>query len=317
MMLVTVLEVSAQDGHIRYREQGNTKIFGRDVMVRTDHTNLDTLTSVYNGSFAYDTTNEVVVFYDGSKWTDVATSNGGTWTYEADSLTTSAKLVGIGTTAPSSTFHIDAAVTNDTPIITVENTAGDVQIFRVDENPEGTTTSGSIGDIAIDGTNGNIYIKHTGSETNTGWENIYHSVQMGEIYSETETTITGSSSTKTLIDNTTTLSSNSMGDWDSPSDGRLRYTGTKTMTFHAGATISFKSTAGNNQQIELEMRKNGTKITGSKVLSTADNAEYASTAIHIFAQLATNDYLEIYVINNTGSNNVVVNSFNLFNMSLR
>jgi len=205
--------------------------------------------------------------------------------------------------------------TNTTAIMTVGNTAGDIQVFRTDATPEGSVT-GSIGDLVIDGTGGKVYVKRSGAATNTGWKAMFSQVQMGECYSEAETTITGSGTAKTLVDNTTTLSGNSMGDWDVPSDGRLRYTGTKTLTFHTGATISFKTTAGNNQQIEVEVRKNGTKVTGSKVLSTGDNTEYHSTAIHVFAQMETNDYLELFVINNTGSNEVVVNSFNLFTMSL-
>ena len=76
--------------------------------------------------------------------------------------------VGIGTINPSSIFHIDTNAANTAPILTLENTAGDLQFFRSDATPEGNIT-GSIGDFVIDGTNGAAYIKNTGNTTNTGW----------------------------------------------------------------------------------------------------------------------------------------------------
>lgn len=59
--------------------------------------------------------------------------------------------------------------TNTEAIVTFENTAGDVDLFRVDATPEGSV-SGSIGDMAIDATNGFFYLKTSGSATNTGWQ---------------------------------------------------------------------------------------------------------------------------------------------------
>lgn len=76
--------------------------------------------------------------------------------------------VGIGTTTPSTILDVNSGAVNTTPIFTLGNTAGDMQIFRIDATPEGTIT-GSIGDFAIDGTNGTAYIKNSGNATNTGW----------------------------------------------------------------------------------------------------------------------------------------------------
>ena len=181
---------------------------------------------------------------------------------------------------------------------------------------------------ALTAVNGMLIYNNTTNEFNVqesgGWQPMATTgsaltmMQMGEIWSETETTITGSDSDTTLVNNATTLTASPpvMGNWDSPSNGRLRYTGTNTLSFHCGVTVSFKTSAGNNQEVMFEIRKNGTKINGSKVLSTGDSGEYHSTAIHIFTQMATNDYLEIWTINNSGTNTVVVNSFNLFTMSV-
>ena len=85
----------------------------------------------------------------------------------ATGTTISTGNVGIGQNAPETTFHVDSNAVNAEAILTLENTAGNVQLFRVDVDPEGVL-SGVMGDLAIDTTNGNIYIKQiiTGP---TGW----------------------------------------------------------------------------------------------------------------------------------------------------
>jgi hypothetical protein len=75
---------------------------------------------------------------------------------------------GIGNTTPASVLHADSNAANTTPIFTLENTAGDIQMFRTDATPESAVTA-SVGDLAVDSTNGKAYIKEDGIATNTGW----------------------------------------------------------------------------------------------------------------------------------------------------
>ena len=159
------------------------------------------------------------------------------------------------------------------------------------------------------------YVLQSDASGNASWQANTIMV-MGELFSQTPKTITGSGSTMTLVDNTTTLDGLSLGSWDSPSNGRLRYTGTSTLTFHMGATVSVATTAGNNQQITVAVYKNGVVINGSQVAMTTDVSEYNSTAIHKFVSLATNDYIELYVENTSAANDVIVNDSNLFTMSI-
>ena len=79
--------------------------------------------------------------------------------------------VGIGTSTPSTTLHINSNAVNATALLTLANTAGDFQFFRVDATPE-SSVAGSIGDLTVDGTNGDLYIKASGDGTNTGWERL-------------------------------------------------------------------------------------------------------------------------------------------------
>jgi hypothetical protein len=74
----------------------------------------------------------------------------------------------IGATSASSVLHADSNAVNTTAILTLENTNGDFQVFRTDVTPESSVT-GSIGDIAVDSTNGVFYGKITGNATSTGW----------------------------------------------------------------------------------------------------------------------------------------------------
>ncbi|MCD4756607.1 tail fiber domain-containing protein [bacterium] len=95
----------------------------------------------------------------------------GTNCNQANSLCVMGGEVGIGTIAPLTALHIDSNGTNTTAILTLENTAGDFQVFRTDATPESAIT-GSVGDLAVDGTSGDMYIKNTGTGTNTGWEQL-------------------------------------------------------------------------------------------------------------------------------------------------
>jgi hypothetical protein len=80
--------------------------------------------------------------------------------------------VGIGTPDPSSSLDVQAfATTSGFPILTLGNTDGNFQIFNTIASPEGVVF-GAIGDIAVDSSNGRMYLKETGTSTNTGWSQV-------------------------------------------------------------------------------------------------------------------------------------------------
>lgn len=76
--------------------------------------------------------------------------------------------LGVGTSTPSTKLHVDSNAADTVAILTVENTGGDFQVFRDDASPESVIT-GSPGDLCIDSTGGDAYIKKTGAASNTGW----------------------------------------------------------------------------------------------------------------------------------------------------
>ena len=103
---------------------------------------------------------------------------------------------------------------------------------------------------------------------------------------------------------------------DMPADNRLRYTGTPTMHFHVAVSTSF-TTAGSNETIGLKVAKNGTVIDSSvcrrRVTSGSD---IGSTAVHIDASLATNDYLELFVTNETNTSTVTIDEVYFFALGM-
>jgi hypothetical protein len=95
-------------------------------------------------------------------------------------------------------------------------------------------------------------------------------------------------------------------------NGRLRYTGAVTKMFHVACTISI-SPASVTDLFVLGVAKGGTVIAASKVLQKiTTGGDIQSTAMHVMAELATNEYLELYVGNTTDTDDLTIHTLNLF-----
>lgn len=95
------------------------------------------------------------------------------------------------------------------------------------------------------------------------------------------------------------------------SNNRLTYTGGFTNTFHIFVNCNVLSNA--NQNISLGLAKNGTIISQSEMTvrcTTASQPYFAATQYPII--MSANDYVELFIINNTGSVNVTVQDMNMF-----
>lgn len=147
---------------------------------------------------------------------------------------------------------------------------------------------------------------------------------MGEVayFDTTGTTITisGTSdgSTNMVVVNPTTALSSGQYEFDNggSNNGRLRYTGSTTRHFHVACTISIASAAANDVFV-FGVAKNGAVISASKVLMKVQGSgDTVSTALHVMTDLATNDYLELYVGNTTDTDNLVVKTLNLFALGM-
>jgi hypothetical protein len=75
---------------------------------------------------------------------------------------------------------------------------------------------------------------------------------------------------------------------------RLRYDGTETITTFIQVTVSTQQASGSNKDVEWVIYKNGSPITGSRVVRTLTTGAWGSITFAPVTTLATNDYLEIF-----------------------
>lgn len=92
-------------------------------------------------------------------------------------------------------------------------------------------------------------------------------------------------------------------------DNRATYVGSLTRLFKVTSTLSAES--GNNNQVGVYIAKNGTVLDESEVYgTTGGNGRYENIVVQTLVELQTNDYIEIYVENSTGVNNILVTDLN-------
>ena len=124
-------------------------------------------------------------------------------------------------------------------------------------------------------------------------------------------------STEVLVAGTTTLTAGVVS-FDQPQNNRLRYTGTTTALMHVACTMSYTVASGSNQELEFRLYKNGNPITASEIVDSCSAATgVESSAIHVFVSLATNDYIEVWCANNSGTGDITVRTMNLFALGMR
>ena len=71
----------------------------------------------------------------------------------------------------ASALNLNTGAPSTTPLLTLQNNVGDIQMFQTAMNPEGVL-NGSIGDLAVDSVNGDFYVKKTGTATSSGWQMV-------------------------------------------------------------------------------------------------------------------------------------------------
>lgn len=93
-------------------------------------------------------------------------------------------------------------------------------------------------------------------------------------------------------------------------NNRATYNGAISQIFKVVATLSLES--GNNNQIGCYIAKNGTILPESEVYGTTNGVGRAENiVIQTKVNLSTNDYIEIFVENETVTNNILVTDLNV------
>lgn len=96
-------------------------------------------------------------------------------------------------------------------------------------------------------------------------------------------------------------------------NGRLRYIGATTRTFHIAFTFSATSSTPSDVFVS-GVAKNGVVQANSKVLGSSQGTQFS--ALHVMLTLNPNDYLELYMGNTSGSRNTTVKSLNIFALGM-
>ncbi len=115
----------------------------------------------------------------------------------------------------------------------------------------------------------------------------------------------------------TTVEDPHIYDYDMPVDNRIRYT--EDIDRHAvvSADVTIKTASGTNQLIALQIALNGApqaRSVGKALLKAS--GEPLSISLHWNGHLELNDYLEIWVTNETSTANVQADTMQLHSHSL-
>lgn len=101
-----------------------------------------------------------------------------------------------------------------------------------------------------------------------------------------------------------------------PENNRLRYTGANAKVLHIAVSLSMTA-AGNNKLVGLTIAKNDQPLVGVAITrQIGTGSDVGSTALHGACEVATNDYIELWVTNLTDTTSVTVQASNFFAMAM-
>lgn len=256
------------------------------------------------------------------------------WIYSKGAFLNSKGLVFDGTTGTvgvdNSIFVGSGASGN---ILEVASTATITRRFRLIYSSVvafGATTGIYIDPLATVPTEGYILdtINFSGGSTYTGGvdytdnktrflncKGIENTSEIGNMYMLNNATTTVISSIGTAVKVLGTTTANTINQKFSHSDNRLTYTGGLIRDFQVSATATL--TSGNNNVIGLYVAKNGVVITSSEMYATTSSGGRAeSIACQTILEMEENDYIEIWVENDSSTTNVTVEYLNVICKSL-
>lgn len=158
----------------------------------------------------------------------------------------------------------------------------------------------------------------TESDNRTRIENsrgVKNTAEIGNYYMLNNATVTTITSQGVAVKIEGASTANIINQKFSHTDNRLTYTGGLTRNFQVSATASY--TSGNNQIIGLYVAKNGAVIPDSEMYATTSGNGKAE-AIHVqtIFEMDENDYIELWIENDSGTQNITVEFLNLICKSL-
>jgi len=84
---------------------------------------------------------------------------------------------------------------------------------------------------------------------------------------------------------------------------RLTYTGTDSVPMSISYSVSLDQTSGSLRDLVVAIYKNGSVTNGYSVIGATSSEKHNMSGTHTVT-LATNDYIELYILNNGASGNI-------------
>lgn len=130
-----------------------------------------------------------------------------------------------------------------------------------------------------------------------------------EIYAQVSmhdnTTLTTINTINVPVKAAGTFVTNGTSNFTSDTTGRLTYTGATTETVSVMASVSI-DVVGVNQKITIYIAKNGIVLPAAKINRVFDSGDIGNVGIFYNISMVASDYLEVFVANATGTNNLTV-----------
>ncbi len=130
-----------------------------------------------------------------------------------------------------------------------------------------------------------------------------------EIYAQVSmhdnTTLTTINTINVPVKAAGTFVTNGTSNFTSDTTGRLTYTGATTETVSVMASVSI-DVVGVNQKITIYIAKNGIVLPAAKINRVFDSGDIGNVGIFYNISMVASDYLEVFVANATGTNDLTV-----------
>lgn len=142
-------------------------------------------------------------------------------------------------------------------------------------------------------TNGSVY--YADGAGSGSWEHSTHYVGGYVAFNSVTPASQAITTTFSALDPTFALAENSGFTALATPNARLRYDEPEAMIANINFTTSLRHAGSVSHDIELALYQNGTIIGGAHMIQTADNSEWNNMTLVGQVELATNDYIEVFV----------------------
>ena len=129
---------------------------------------------------------------------------------------------------------------------------------------------------------------------------IYAQVSMHD-----NTTLTTINTINVPVKAAGTFATNGTSNFTSDTTGRMTYTGATTENVTVMASVSI-DVVGVNQKITIYIAKNGIALPAAKINRVFDSGDIGNVGIFYNISMTASDYLEVFVANATGTNDLTV-----------